>query len=128
MLPDKDRPSTWVPHRESQCNSCAAVCCTMPVEVTRDDLTRLGLAVDEVSDKRAFQRLRREGFVRSYRASTGLFLFEQTVDGRCKFLGKDFRCTVYEKRPGTCRDFPLRVGTRVGYCPYGKPRSARPAR
>lgn len=82
-------------------------------------MTRLGLAVDEASDKRAFQRLRKEGIVRSYRAATGLFLLEQTSAGRCLFL-EGSRCAVYDARPDTCRDFPQRVGPRVGFCPYQK--------
>jgi Fe-S-cluster containining protein len=27
------------------------------------------------------------------------------VDGRCQFLGPDDRCTIYEDRPQSCREF-----------------------
>lgn len=27
------------------------------------------------------------------------------VDGRCQFLGSDDRCTIYDDRPQSCRDF-----------------------
>lgn len=27
------------------------------------------------------------------------------VNGRCQFLGSDDRCTIYEDRPQSCRDF-----------------------
>ena len=115
---DQDRPSTWVPYRNHYCASCEATCCTMPVEVKLEDLVRLGLAVEgEQSEKRVAKRLQAEKIVRSYRAATGLFLLAQKNGRDCVFLGKDRLCTVYEKRPGVCRDFPLQVGPRVGYCP-----------
>jgi uncharacterized protein len=36
----------------------------------------------------------------------------------CIYLGADRRCTVYEKRPEVCRQFP-RIGPRPGWCPAG---------
>ncbi|MFX8585764.1 YkgJ family cysteine cluster protein, partial [Acinetobacter baumannii] len=58
--------------------------------------------------------------MRTFRAATGFYLLEQKTNGDCRFLGEDRRCTVYEARPDTCRDFPLRVGPRIGFCPYRK--------
>jgi Fe-S-cluster containining protein len=117
---NQDRPSTWLPYRAASCASCQAVCCKLPLEVRAGDLVRLGLATpDEASaPKRLGKRLVREGVVRTFRAATGLFLLEQQTNGDCRFLGADRRCTVYERRPDTCRDFPSRVGPRVGFCPY----------
>ncbi len=121
---NQDRPSTWLPYRESSCSTCQAVCCKLPLEVKAPDLVRLGLATEDEANapKRLGKRLVREGVVRSFRAATGLFLLEQTAGGDCLFLGADRRCTVYEKRPQTCRDFPSLVGPRVGWCPYRKQR------
>lgn len=117
---NQDRPSTWLPYRESNCTGCQAVCCKLPLEVRAPDLVRLGLATadEAASPKKLGKRLVREGVVRSFRAATGFFLLEQTASGDCRFLGADRRCTVYEKRPDTCRDFPALVGPRVGWCPY----------
>ena len=119
---NQDRPSTWIPYRESYCLSCRAVCCRLPLEVRAKDLVRLGLArpEEEETPKKLGKRLVKEGIVRTFRAATGLFLIEQKSNGDCRFLGEDRRCTVYEKRPDTCRDFPVKVGPRVGYCPYRK--------
>ena len=38
-----DRPDTWTRYRAGLCASCAANCCTMPLEVQLPDLVRLGL-------------------------------------------------------------------------------------
>ena len=119
---NQDRPSTWLPYRESACATCQAVCCKLPLEVRAADLVRLGLATEDeaAAPRRLGKRLVREGVVRTFRAATGLFLLEQTASGDCRFLGADRRCTVYERRPDTCRDFPSVVGPRVGWCPYRK--------
>ena len=119
---NQDRPSTWLPYRASACLSCQAVCCKLPLEVRALDLVRLGLATEDeaAAPGRLGRRLRREGVVRSFRAATGLYLLEQKPNGECRFLGADRRCTVYEIRPDTCRDFPSKVGPRVGFCPYRK--------
>jgi hypothetical protein len=96
----------------------------MPVEINAFDLIRLGLATqDEVdqSIKKLSKRLKKEGVITSYRESTDLFMLSQKSNDDCYFLDSKTRlCTVYEKRPGTCRDFPTKVGTRVTYCPYKK--------
>lgn len=119
-----DRPSTWVPFRSAkQCDGCFAGCCTLPVETSAADLMRLEvLTLDEAASslKKAFRRLHKEGIVRSYHASTGLFILEQRNGRDCVFLHPQTRlCTVYEKRPEVCRRFP-KIGPRPGYCPETK--------
>ena len=112
-------PSTWAPFRPSLCDGCRAGCCTLPVEVNAADLVRLGLATeDEVTSslKRVSKRLAREGVIVSFRARTGLFILTQKNNGDCVYLDEARRCTGYEKRPETCRNFP-QVGPRSGYCP-----------
>jgi len=114
-----DFPSTWVLFRPSLCDGCRAGCCTLPVEVTASDLVRLELATqDEVTGslKKVAKRLARDGVIVSFRARTGLFILTQKNNNDCLYLGADRRCTVYEKRPETCRNFP-KVGPRSGYCP-----------
>jgi len=119
---DKDRPSTWVRYRDGLCDGCTAACCTMPVEIVAEDLLRLGLiGEDELrgSPKKIFKRLSKEGILKSYRGSTGLFMLVQKSNDDCIFLGEDRLCTVYEKRPGVCREFPS-IGPRPGFCPSRK--------
>ena len=119
-----DLPSTWVPFRSAkQCDGCFAGCCTLPVETSAADLMRLEvLSIDEAASslKKAFRRLHKDGIVRSYHASTGLFILEQRNGRDCVFLHPKTRlCTVYEKRPEVCRRFP-KIGPRPGYCPEKK--------
>lgn len=127
---DMGKPSTWVRFRPSLCEGCQADCCRLPVEVTAADLLRLGLvAPDECqgSLKRVARRLIEAGIVKSFSARTGLFTLEQRHGGDCQFLGTDRRCTVYERRPDVCREFP-RIGPRPQYCPartrYNGPRAS----
>lgn len=40
---DVDRLDTWSRYRAGLCDTCAANCCTMPLEVQLPDLVRLGL-------------------------------------------------------------------------------------
>ena len=118
-LPDPDRPSTWIRFRSGMCSDCFATCCTLPLEVKATDLLRLGLT-DETelagSKKKLTTRLQKAGIVRTYREATGLFLLEQKHGRDCIFLDANRLCTVYDKRPDTCRNFP-QIGARAGYCP-----------
>lgn len=120
MFIDKDRPSTWRFYKEGMCQGCNAGCCTMPVEVKIEDLVRLGLVSEDEavgSHKKIFKRLSKEGIVGSFRQGTGLFMLTQRDGGDCYFLNKQTRlCTVYETRPGVCREFP-KIGPRPGFCP-----------
>ena len=120
MIVDKDRPSSWVKHRESLCRGCRADCCAMLLEVTSDDLVRLGVCTEDefrISPKKLFKRLRKEKIAMSYREGTGLFMLQSKANGDCQFLDSHTRlCTVYEKRPGVCRAFPS-IGPRPSYCP-----------
>jgi Fe-S-cluster containining protein len=118
--PDKDKPWTWVKYRDGMCQSCRADCCRMPVEITAEDLIRLGLSNNdelERSVKKVASRLKKEGKISSYRETTNLFMLASRPDGSCLFLDpKTNFCLVYEVRPSVCRRFPA-IGPRPGYCP-----------
>jgi hypothetical protein len=62
---DVDRPDTWTRYRAGLCESCAANCCTMPLEVQLPDLVRLGLVdpfeAEHGEPKRIAKRLQRWG-------------------------------------------------------------------
>lgn len=96
----------------------------MPVEVKASDLIRLEIASEDEllnSIKKTAKRLKKEGLISSYREGTEFFMLTQKANSDCYFLDSKTRlCTVYEKRPDTCRDFPARVGPRVGFCPSEK--------
>ncbi len=96
----------------------------MPVEVKAFDLIRLGVVTQDEIDqsiKKTAKRLKKEGIISSYRDNTDLFMLTQKSNDDCYFLDSKTRlCSVYEKRPETCRDFPTKVGPRVTYCPYVK--------
>ena len=121
MRTDKDRPSTWKKYDQTNCTHCRANCCSMPVEIKIDDLIRLEIASrDEVENsiKKLAKRLKKEGYISSYREGTEFFMLTQKPNSDCYFLNSQTRlCTVYEKRPDTCRQFPSQMGTRIGFCP-----------
>jgi hypothetical protein len=123
MKTDKDKPWTWLKYREGLCNGCHGSCCTMPVEIKAKDLVRLGLATEDelsISTKKVAKRLIKEGVISSYRDGTGNFMLTQKANDDCYFLDlKNRLCTVYEKRPGVCREFPS-IGPRPGFCPVRK--------
>lgn len=115
-----DRPSTWPSYRNGMCEGCWAGCCTLPVETSAFDLIRLGLT-DEYeaaqSLKKTAKRLISEKIVRAFNPRTGIFTLEQRHGRDCIFLHPQTRhCTVYEKRPEVCRQFP-KIGPRPGHCP-----------
>lgn len=118
--PDVDRPSTWKSYRSEMCTGCWGGCCTMPVEVRLADLIRLELCTEDEaagSIKKLAKRLIKEGFIVSYRQGTEFFMLSQKANRDCYFLNSTTRlCTVYEKRPDTCRQFPS-IGPRPGFCP-----------
>ncbi len=101
------------------CEGCWSGCCTLPVEVSASDLIRLELILEEeaaVSLKDVAKKLMKKKIVQAYNAKAQLFILEQRNGRDCLYLGKDRLCTVYEKRPEVCRQFP-KIGPRPGFCP-----------
>ena len=95
----------------------------MPVEVKLPDLVRLGLVDDfEATHEPAKQiakRLTKAGRVEHFNFKNSIFTLARRASGDCHYLDAvTRRCTVYEKRPNTCRLHP-QVGPRPGHCPYG---------
>ena len=121
MIPDKDKPWTWVKYKEGMCQQCSGACCTMPVEIKASDIVRLGLAdEDEISQspRKVSKRLIKEGIISSYREASGNFMLTQKSNDDCYYLDLKTRlCTVYEKRPDVCRQFPSTIGPKPGTCP-----------
>ncbi len=122
-LVDVDRPETWTRYRKGLCDDCAANCCTMPVEVRLADLVRLGVVdpfeAEHEAPKQIAKRLMKSGVVGHFNFKNEIFTLGRRANGDCGFLDSGTRrCTVYERRPGTCRAHP-EVGPRRGWCPYG---------
>jgi Fe-S-cluster containining protein len=117
---DPQRPSTWVKYAKGMCQGCWGGCCTLPVEVSVNDLIRLGLATEDeaaASLKKLARRLQSEGVIQAFVQRSQIFVLEQRAGRDCIFLGeKDRLCTVYEKRPNVCRQFP-KIGPKPGFCP-----------
>ncbi len=122
-MSDPQKPSSWKAYQSGMCEGCWSGCCTLPLETSAYDLIRLGLITEDeaaASLKKVAKRLMKEGKIQSYRATTGIFIIQQRGGRDCIFLGEvDRRCTVYEKRPEVCRQFP-KIGPRPGFCPGEK--------
>jgi Fe-S-cluster containining protein len=119
---DPQRPSTWVPYKKGMCDGCWSGCCTLPVEVSAADLIRLELITEEeaaISLKEVGKKLSKQGILQDYKLKEQLFILEQRYGRDCIFLSEDRLCTVYEKRPEVCRQFP-KIGPKPGFCPQSK--------
>lgn len=118
---DIDRIDTWMRFRKGLCDQCRATCCTMPVEVRIADLVRLGVvdAFDAEEEPRLLaRRLQKGGVVAHFNHRHSLFTLVRRASGDCLYLDSQTRrCTVYDKRPDTCRNHP-KVGPRPGYCAF----------
>ncbi|BHH84948.1 YkgJ family cysteine cluster protein [Desulforhopalus sp. 52FAK] len=116
-----DDLKTWAKYRKKMCDHCRGTCCSLPVEVKAEDLVRIGVVdVFELEDnmKRVFKRLSKEGLVEHYHAKSETFTLTRMANGDCLYLDPSSRrCTIYDRRPNTCRNHP-QVGPRSGYCAY----------
>jgi Fe-S-cluster containining protein len=118
---DIERPATWKRYTKDLCNDCQALCCYLIVEVTAADLIRLGITdEDEVNYdmKGLVKRLKKERIITRCNLSKGKFTLATRKQGGCCFLDARNRCTVYEDRPEVCRMHPVKLSSRLGYCPW----------
>lgn len=118
---DIDRTDTWVRYRNGLCQHCAATCCTMPVEVRVADLIRIGVVDAFEADedpKKLAKRLDKAGVIDHFNHRAALFTLARRANGDCLYLDRETRlCTIYDKRPDTCRNHP-RIGPRPGFCAF----------
>ncbi|MCG8471804.1 MAG: YkgJ family cysteine cluster protein [Desulfobacterales bacterium] len=118
---DINSPATWTRYNASLCSSCKALCCYLVVEVTAKDLLRLGLTDEHelIQDtKHLVKRLKKDGIITRVNLSKGKFTLGTRKKGGCIFLDAKNRCSVYEDRPDVCRMHPIKLSSRVGYCPW----------
>lgn len=125
---DPDRTDTWLRFHKDLCEQCQACCCAMPVEVWLSDLIQMGLVDSfeaEEAPRQIAKRLQQARIISQYNHSSGIFVLARRANGDCLYLDKDSRrCTIYEKRPRTCRNHPQK-GPKPGYCAF-KPKQTRP--
>jgi uncharacterized protein len=126
---DVDRCETWTRYKAGLCDSCAANCCTMPVEVKLADLVRLEFVdpfeAEHEDTKQIAKRLSKAGVIDHFNFKNSIFSLARRASGDCHLLdAKTRRCTVYDKRPNTCRLHP-QVGPRPNHCPYGNKAQSR---
>ena len=96
---DVDRLETWSKYKSGLCESCAANCCTMPLEVQLSDLVRLELVdpfeVENVEPRLIAKRLLKMRLIDHYNPKHNIFTMARRAGGDCNFLDKQTRrCTV----------------------------------
>ncbi len=114
-------PATWIKYSRKLCNNCAAGCCALAVEVRMTDLVRMEL-IDKFdlqeNPKRIAKRLKKDGIIEHFYQKDELFTITRMANGDCMYLdGHSRRCSIYKKRPDTCRNHP-RIGPRPGFCAF----------
>lgn len=82
--------------KQIDCTSCANCCKTLEIEVDNKDIKLLAARL----------KISQQQFLNKY-----ITLSEDNTkllhSRPCVFLGSDNRCTVYEDRPQSCRDYPF---------------------
>ena len=85
-------------HDSFPCEMCGKCCHQANITVMDSEVERiakhLNMTADEFIDEYLYRR-------------DGLWLFRK--ERKCRFLGKDKRCTIWSERPEICRDFPYLV-------------------
>lgn len=110
----------WKQYTKGMCDSCIGLCCYMPVEVKIPDLIRMEILTEfhlELSELEQIKEALKHPSVNRYTKSTGKFSLNQKANASCYFLDSKGRCTIYDKRPDTCRNHP-KIGPKPNYCAY----------
>ncbi|MBU4154331.1 MAG: YkgJ family cysteine cluster protein [Proteobacteria bacterium] len=120
---DINEPATWIQFKKHLCQDCQAGCCTLPVEVRTKDLVRMEIIDPFEADeppKKIAQRLMKAGVIDHFNFKNTIFSLARKANDDCIYIDSaSRRCTIYEKRPDTCRNHPA-IGPRSGFCAYSK--------
>lgn len=97
----------------------------MPLEVQLSDLVRLGLVdafeAEHEEPRHIAKRLQKARLIDHFNHKNVIFTMARRGSGDCNFLDPKTRlCTVYDKRPETCRLHPQKKSPKPGYCAYGR--------
>ena len=87
---------------DSPCDLCTAACC-------KQNGHDYAVLLEGEQERRRFGPFSVDITVSAGRSSS-LERVLPYVDGRCRFLGADDRCTIYEDRPVNCRRFECVTG------------------
>jgi len=112
----------WTKYKKGLCETCAGLCCYMPVEVKIQDLIRLKILNEfhlELSEREQIKDALKHPSILRFTPSTEKFTLRQKPDGSSYFLDANKKCTQYDLRPDTCRNHP-QIGPRPGHCGYMK--------
>lgn len=112
----------WTHYKKGMCETCEGLCCYMPVEIKVFDLVRMGILDEfhlELSLKEQIKEALKHPGVTRYTPSTEKYTLTQKPDSSCYFLDAQKKCTIYDKRPDTCRNHP-KIGPRPNFCAYMK--------
>ncbi len=109
-------PRKTIPIVRYDCSKCPGYCCSYPrIEVKDRDVARLArhFGLEHAEAEKRFTRLYEPGErVLKHRK-------DDVYGSICRFFDTDLRrCTVYEARPGVCREYPN--GNRCGYYDFLK--------
>ena len=94
------------------CSKCPGYCCSYPeIEVTQRDIARLAKHLGITEAQAEARYTKGERLLRHQK--------DRIFESVCVFLDQQTRrCTVYEARPGVCRDYP--DSKRCGYYDFLK--------
>jgi Fe-S-cluster containining protein len=71
------------------------------------------------------KRLQKARLIDHFNHKNAIFTMARRASGDCNFLDAKTRlCTVYDKRPETCRLHPQKKSPKPGYCAYGARRGS----
>lgn len=109
-------PRKTIPIVQYDCSKCPGYCCSYPrIEVNDRDVARLArhFGLEHAEAARRFTRWYEPGErVLRHRK-------DEIYGSICRFFDTDLRrCTVYQARPGVCREYP--DGKRCGYYDFLK--------
>jgi len=118
---DINEPATWIPFKKHLCENCRAGCCTLPVEVRTNDLVRMEIIDPFEADdppKKIARRLIKAGIIDHFNFKSTIYSLARKANDDCIYIESTTRrCTIYDKRPDTCRNHPA-IGPRAGFCAY----------
>lgn len=78
------------------CTRCANCCRTMRPVFTEEDITRIA----------QHRGMAKKDFIAAYLEWDDEEQCHRTKAAPCPFLGSDGKCTIYDVRPETCKEFP----------------------
>lgn len=116
-IPVRSQGAAKGPRKSYDCAKCPGYCCSYQlIEIGKRDIARLGkhFGLEYADAEERFTK-----YDASQKARVLRHRKDKVFDTICMFFDqKERRCTVYEARPGVCRDYP--IAPRCGYYEFLK--------